>query len=239
MNWDTYGGMVRGNLAIIAVDLDAALDTDWQPSTSWAGYLWITSPRADADGLCLDDSAELSELEAAFGACLPGGRLCGRVTTGGRRQVYAYFPSADGFADAVAALQHRGSRMAELPDDAWEAGISHDPDHTLLQTLLLPPNDARPALTARAEAWASLPSEGSHLLEHEVYVQGDVAAFTAARVDEGFQVIDTDPEGGVVRFGRVEAFDRALAREVILDLVRRSALSGAQYLGFAATAPGR
>lgn len=221
MRWDAYGCRVRGGLAIVSVDLDAT-----EASGPWLGYVWLNAPRPDEDGICLDDTPRHRDLEDSLGGFCA---LIGRVTTGGRREIYVHLADSHGFVDTVSAL------LAHLPPDRWEAGISMDAEGDLLRRLLLPPPEVRGELEARSVAWAALPESGTAFLVHEADIAGDPDDFLAARTAEGFQILDL--EDGTARFGRTEAFDRALAREVVLDLVRRVSENGGTYLGFSIGEP--
>lgn len=121
-DWDFYFCRVNDAVASIFVDLDARRSA---PDASMPCLFWVfidmRFPRPD--GLSSSEEApRLNDVETAVGEALEasGARFVGRITTGGRREIYAYAASADGLDHAVAEA------MAGYPDYSYDTGSQGD-----------------------------------------------------------------------------------------------------------------
>lgn len=124
-DWDFYLCRVNGEPASIFVDLEARAGApDAARPTLLFAWVGMRAPRPD--GLSsAEEAPTLGALEDALTAAVAsecGATFVGRVTNVGRRELYFYGSSAEGFAEAVARA------LRAFPGYEANTGAKDDPD---------------------------------------------------------------------------------------------------------------
>lgn len=242
-DWDFYFCRVNDALASISVDLDARRSA---PDASLPYLFWVfidmRSPRPD--GLSSSEEApQLNEIEDAVGEALDaaGARFVGRITSGGRRELYAYAASAEGLEDAVVAA------MAPYPDYSYRAG--DQPDGSWSQYLdLLHPAPADLQKIQNRRVIAALVDHGDPLtvprpVRHWAYFGSaeQRKTFVDRITGDGFVVSQDDLNDGApgerpfgVSAERVDPVTEESIDRVVLGLIAIAGECGGEYDGWEA-----
>lgn len=230
-DWDFYFCRVNDVLSSLFVDLglhEAAPD----PERTHLLWIWIPFRSPRDDGLSSAEEAPTlgtieSELVDVLGREL-NAVFVGRITGGGRRELYFYATAPEGFRRAVTEV------CVGHPGYDFDFGDQPDPDWSQYFDVLYPsPRDIQRMKNRRVIE--ALEAEGDPLEEarpvaHWIYFDGSAQSAVAADrlAAAGFQTdeIRADPDGGQRRSGlRIERVDRVDSTSIdtvvleILDLV--------------------
>jgi uncharacterized protein (TIGR01619 family) len=238
-NWKPYLCNVNEKLASILVNLGLRESVPIS-SKPWLLWVWVhfQSPRPDG----LSDSKEaptLYEIEDALAPSLARecrAILSGRITTEGRRELYFYGETKDGFRNAVrdALKDFRGYKfdIGEQEDPSWNQYLNvlyPSPENLerianmdLLDRLV----EKGDVLTVPREVhhWAYFGSESSRSL------------FRDAVLAEGFRVESEFNENSPLPFGisitRTQSIEQRIIDETVVYLFRLAESFGGEYTGW-------
>jgi hypothetical protein len=133
--WDYYFARIDDAVASIFVDLGLRREAPIE-ARPWLLWVSITLQRPKADGLASnEESRTLNEMGASLDATVAaicGAQMVGRITRGGRREIYFYGAEPGGLADAAAQV------MQSFADHAYETGSAFQPEWEHYLTLLYP-----------------------------------------------------------------------------------------------------
>jgi hypothetical protein len=172
-NWDFYFCRINGELASIFLNLEFDIDVP-DPTRPILGWVWVDMNAPRFDGLSSDEEAPtLHQIEDALRGSLGnlGGLFVGRTTTAGRRELYYYLPSKEGFYEAVNRALFRFDNYRISADTQQDLDWTHYLDH------LYPDNAAIQTIRNRS-ALQSLTARGDDLVKsrkvtHYLYFDTD------------------------------------------------------------------
>jgi hypothetical protein len=201
--WDFYFARVNDAPSSLFVDLGVRAGAP-VPGRSWLLWVWLQLRAPRADGLSSGEEAPvLGEIEAVLHPALEkacDAAFVGRITGAGRRELYYYAPSGEGFEACARSV------LAGFPEYRSELGLRADPEWRLYLDLLYPgPTDLariqnrhvveklaehgdRASFPRRIDHWAYFPTPATR------------ASFAAAIAARGFSVVgenlqrDAEPE---------------------------------------------
>ncbi len=138
-NWKSYFCNVNDKLASIALNLGLNEEAPIE-SKPWLLWVWVYLQDPSPNGLSQQSEfATISSIEDELSKRL--GLVCnaveaGRITTDGRREIYFYGASADGFEAAVRAAFASSSRYK------FNLGKQHEPDWNQYRNVLYPSDES-------------------------------------------------------------------------------------------------
>jgi len=230
-HWDFYFSRVNDVLASLFVDVGirTSVPNPKKPCLLWM-WLYFKQPRAD--GLSSKEESEtLWAIEDAISEAVAplGATLVGQITTAGRREMYFYGPSDQGWSEAVAesvgrfeGYQHDSGSQR---DEAWNQYLN----------VLYPSARDRQRIKNR-KVIEALEKEGDLLtkkreVSHWAYfpAKADRALFEKDVLARGFEVVDLGEHDDAlngrfsIRFKRIDAVDGDSINAVTLELLELAA----------------
>jgi uncharacterized protein (TIGR01619 family) len=138
-NWKSYFCNVNDKLASIALDLglNEKVPIEGKP---WLLWVWVYLQYPSPNGLSQQSEfATISSIEDELSKRL--GLVCnaveaGRITTDGRREIYFYGASAEGFEAAVRAV------IDNFSGYKFDLGEQHEPDWNQYRSVLYPSDES-------------------------------------------------------------------------------------------------
>ena len=138
-NWKSYFCNVNDKLASIALNLGLNEEVPIG-SKPWLLWVWVYLQHPSPNGLSQQSEfATISAIEDELSKRL--GLVCnaveaGRITTDGRREIYFYGASADGFEAAVRAA------LASFSRYKFDLGKQYEPDWNQYRNVLYPSDES-------------------------------------------------------------------------------------------------
>jgi uncharacterized protein (TIGR01619 family) len=138
-NWKSYFCNVNDKLASIALDLGLNEKVPIK-SKPWLLWVWVYLQHPSPNGLSQQSEfATISAIDDKLSKRLASECKAvdaGRITTDGRREIYFYGASAEGFESAVRAV------MGNFSGYKFDLGKQHEPDWNQYRNVLYPSDES-------------------------------------------------------------------------------------------------
>ena len=238
-NWRSYFCNVNDSLASIFVNL-ALKNVVPVLSKPWLLWVWVYFRSPRPDGLSDTTAApEIFRIEDALALQLSrkcSAILSGRITTEGRRELYFYGETHDGFSKAVAMTmeEFEGYKfdVGQQEDSLWEQYLNvlypsaEDLERIKNRDLLDVLEQKGDVLTAAREVehWMYFPSDASRAL------------FRKAAVEAGFRIASDSQVKRDLPFGisviRTQAVEQAQIDATVVELLHLTRQFQGEYDGW-------
>ena len=244
--WDYYFARVNDAVASIFVDLGIRPEAPIE-ARPWLLWVWITLAHPKPDGLATNEESRiLNEIGASLDAMISatcGAQMVGRITGGGRREIY-FYGAEPGELEGAAA-----QALKSFPDYRYETGSAFQPEWEHYLELLYPSATNLQRMQNR-RLLEELASQGDvhelpRKVEHWLYFADEDGRATCrdTLTAIGFEVEDeavAEEEGEHLPFSlvvsRVDSVDTHSINGITLELARLAGEHRGDYGGWSCEA---